>query len=103
MNQNDAKTINSSEMEKVILEINNKITYINNNLTRIKELTNSDSFGICGDLEEIINSKFNEINNNFPIVIQNLEVIVDELMSCQTNYKLNDEVIAEMLRGQELK
>ena len=48
-------------------------------------------------------SKFNEINSNFPIIIQNLEVIVNELKSCQSNYKINDEFVAGLLRGQELK
>ena len=101
MEQNNVMAINSELMTNRVTDINNKITSINDSLSKIKELVNSGNFGIGGDLESNINFKFELITDDFSNVISNLEVIVSELVACQGNYKINDEVVVAILRGKD--
>lgn len=102
MGQNNVMAINSELMTNRVTDINNKITSINDNLSKIKELSNSNNFGIGGDLESNISSKFESITDDFTNIISNLEVIVSELIACQGNYKIGDEEVAAILRGKNL-
>lgn len=102
MRQNDVMAINSDLMTNKVTDINNKITSINTNLSKIKELANSNDFGLVGDLEVDINSKFELITDKFSTVINNLEIIVSELVACQGNYNFNDEDVATILRGKSI-
>ena len=103
MEQNNVIDINSELMTNRVTDINNKITSINDSLSKIKELSNSDNFGIGGDLESNISSKFESITDDFTNIISNLEVIVSELVACQGNYQINDEEVAAILRERDIE